>query len=125
MTHTIVGLLNAIMEHKNDLKGSSINKVVRMWLSHYRQFGTFVTKMSDTDRDTLQIADPKVIQGKIDTVPREKALQATTEEKVAFGQLGIRLGSITETNSEAVDLQSEGPHQVSPHLRGGGYGSTE
>ena len=52
-----------------------------MWPSHYCQFGTFITKMSDKDRDTLQITDPKVIQGRIDAGPREKDLQATAEEK--------------------------------------------
>ena len=46
---TIVSLLNAIREHKDDLRGSSANKVLRMWLSHFRQFGTYVTKMSDKD----------------------------------------------------------------------------
>ena len=56
--------------------------------------------------DTLQIADPKVIQDKIDAVPREKTLQATAEEKVALGQLCIRQGSIAEANSEAIDLST-------------------
>ena len=84
VTQTIVSLLNAIMAHTDDLKGSSINKVVRMWLSHHCQFGTFITKMSDKDRDMVQIAYPKVIQGKIDAVPWEKALQAAADEKVAL-----------------------------------------
>ena len=82
-------LLTAIKEHKGDLKGSSINKVLRVWPTHYQQFGSYVTKMSFEDRETLQIVDSKVVQGKIDSQPREKALQAAAKEKVAFGRLGI------------------------------------
>ena len=37
--------------------------------------------MSDKDHDVLLIADPKVVQARIDTQPREKALQAAAEEK--------------------------------------------
>ena len=47
ITQTIVDL-TTIMEHTDDLKGSSVNKVLRMWPSHYKQFDTFVTKMSET-----------------------------------------------------------------------------
>ena len=60
--------------------------------------------MSDRDRETLQTADPKVIQGKIDSQTWEKVLQASA--KVTFGQLGIRQGSISEAASEAVDLSN-------------------
>ena len=81
---TIAGLLNAIMVHKDDLTGLSANKVVCMWPSHFRQFGTYITKMRDKNREVLQIADPKIIQGKINAVPWEKALRATDDEKVAF-----------------------------------------
>ena len=42
--------------------------------------------MSDKDRDVLQIEDPKVIQGKTDTVPRVKVLQATAEMKMGPGK---------------------------------------
>ena len=87
---TIAGLLNAIIEHKDDLKGPSANKVLHMWPSHFHQFGTYVTKMSDKDREVLQISDPKIIQGKIDAVPVEMALQATAGEKFALSQIGIR-----------------------------------
>ena len=100
VTQIIVDLLNAILEHTDDPLRSSINKVLRLWPSHYNQFGTFITKMSDKDRDT-QIADPKVIQAKINAVPWEKALQATAKEKVALSQLSIRQGSIAEANSAA------------------------
>ena len=31
---SVAGLLTVIVEHKGDLKVSSINKVLRMWLSH-------------------------------------------------------------------------------------------
>ena len=55
------------------------------------------------DRDTVQIAAPKIVQAKIDSQPREKALQAAAEEKVFYGQLGIRQWSILEANSEAID----------------------
>ena len=59
---TVVDLLTATMEHTNDLKRSSVNKVICLWPVHYKQFGQYVTKMSDKDRDTLQIAGPKIIQ---------------------------------------------------------------
>ena len=36
--------------------------------------------MSDENREMLQIVDPKVVQGKIDSQPREKALQAAAED---------------------------------------------
>ena len=45
-------------------------------------------KMSDVDRDVLEIANPKVVQAKIDSQPRDKALQATAKEKVTLSQLG-------------------------------------
>ena len=48
--------------------------------------------MSDEYRETLQIADPKVVQSKIDYQSQEKALQASAEEKVTYGQLSIRQG---------------------------------
>ena len=62
--------------------------------------------MSDGDRETLQIADSKVVEGKIDARPREKALKASAEEKVTFGQLGICQGSVAEATSEAIDLST-------------------
>ena len=62
--------------------------------------------MSDADTDTLQIADPKVVQAKIDSQPWEKALQAAAEEKVSYCQLWIRQGLISEANSEAIDLST-------------------
>ena len=58
---SVASLLTVIMEHKGDLKGSSINKVIWMWPSHYQQFGSFITKMSDSDRDVLQITHPKIV----------------------------------------------------------------
>ena len=85
VTQTVAALLMVIMEHKGDLKGSSLNRVFRMWPTHFKQYGSYVTKMSDGDRETLQIADSKVVQAKIDGQPREKALQASAEEKVTFG----------------------------------------
>ena len=87
ITQSVAALMKMIMEHKGDLKGSSINKVLRVWPSHFQQFGSYIMKMSDGDRETLQIADPKVVHCKIDTQPWEKALQASAEETVAFGQL--------------------------------------
>ena len=72
---SVAALLTAIMEHKGDLKGSSINKLFRVWPTHFQQFRSYVTKMSDEDMETLQIADPKVVQGKINSQPWEKALQ--------------------------------------------------
>ena len=69
-----------------------------MWPSHFRQYGSFVAKMSDLDWDILQI-----IQSLIDKLPWEKALQATAED-VSYGQLAIRNGAIAKANSQAVDL---------------------
>ena len=46
VTQTIVSLLQAIMEHMEDLKGSSANKILRFWPSQFCQFGTYVTKIS-------------------------------------------------------------------------------
>ena len=52
--------------------GALINKVLKMWPSHFHQFRSYVMKMSDMDRDALLITDPKVVQVKIDSQPREK-----------------------------------------------------
>ena len=67
-------LLSAIFKHNGDLKGSSVNRVLTIWPSHFQQFGSFVTKMSDEDRDIQLIADPKVVQARIDAQPRERKL---------------------------------------------------
>ena len=61
VTQSVAALLTKIMEHKGDLKGSSINKMLRVWPSHFQQYGSYVTKMSDGDQETLQIAKPKVV----------------------------------------------------------------
>ena len=98
ITQAMASLLRAILEQ------TSANKVLHLCLPHYRQFGSFVTKISDTYREVLQIRDPKLIQGQIDNLPREKSLQAMAEEKVSPGQLAIRNGAIAEANSQAVDL---------------------
>ena len=82
VTQSVACLLDAIMEHKGNLKELFINKVLRMWLFHYQQVGSFVMKMSNADRDALQITDPKIVQAEINSQPREKALQATAKEKV-------------------------------------------
>ena len=78
---TIACLLTANFEHKGNLKGSSVNRVLRIWLSHFQQIGSYITKMSDEDRDVLLITDPKIIQARMDAQPREKDLQAAAEEK--------------------------------------------
>ena len=67
VTQSVATLLTAIMEHKGNLKGLSINKVLQVWPSHFEQFGSYITKMSDEDREMLQIADPKVGHSKIDS----------------------------------------------------------
>ena len=74
ITETIAGLITAIFAHSGDLKGSSVNRVLRIWLAHFQKFGTFITKMSDKERDILLIADSKTVQSRIDATPREKAL---------------------------------------------------
>ena len=86
--------------------GSSVNKVLHLWPAHYKQFGKYVMKMSGKDRDTLQISGPKITWGKIDAVAKEKALQATGDEKVPLGQLSVRHGMNAEANSEAIDLST-------------------
>ena len=106
VTQPVAALLTAIMEHKGDLKWSSINKVLQMWPSHFQQYRSYVTKMSDGDRETLQIADSNMVQAKIDGQPWEKALQASAEDQVAFCQLGIRQGSVAEAASEAINLST-------------------
>ena len=52
------------------------------------------SKMSNMDRDALQIVESKIIQSKINSQAREKALQAADE--VSYGQLGIQQGSISD-----------------------------
>ena len=54
-----------IMEHKDNLKVLSINKVLQRWPYDFQQFGSYVTKMSDVDKDMLQIADLKVVYSKL------------------------------------------------------------
>ena len=105
VTQAVVDLLTALMEHIDNLKGSSVNKVLCLWPAHYRQFGQYVTKMSDKDWDMLQIAGPKIIQGKIDAITKEKELQATADE-VSLSQLGVRQSTLEEANSEAIDLST-------------------
>ena len=62
--------------------------------------------MSNEDRDVVLIADPKVVQARIDAQLREKALQGTAEEKVSLAQLGIWQGSVSESNSKAIDVST-------------------
>ena len=97
-----------------DLKVSSVNHVIKIWPAHYRQFGTFVTKMSDEDRDVLLITDSKIIQARIDANPREKALQAGAEEKVSLGQLGIRQGSPPRPSTWPLSKRRRTSPQPSP-----------
>ena len=66
ITQAMASLREAILEQTDDLKKSSANKVLHLWPPHYLQYGNFVTKMSDTDREALQIRDPKLIQCHID-----------------------------------------------------------
>ena len=103
ITQTMASLLEAILKQTDDLKKLSANKVLHLW-PHYCQYGTFVSKMSDGDRAVLQIGNPKIIQGKIGKLTQEKALQATAEEKVFYGQLAIRNGTITTAKSQSVDF---------------------
>ena len=42
--------LCATFYHTDDLKGSMAHQVVRMWAVHYKQFGTFQTTISKSDR---------------------------------------------------------------------------
>ena len=114
---TISSLLTIIFEHKGYLKMSSVNLVLRLWSSQFQQFESFVTKISDEDRDILLIMDPKIIQARIHVHPKKKALQATAEEKVSLGQLGIRQGSVAEANSNAKKRQRMTSPQPSPSWR--------
>ena len=49
------------MEHKGDLKRSFINKVLRVWPSHFQQYGSCIMKMSDGDWEILQTVDSNVV----------------------------------------------------------------
>ena len=102
-TQNMANLLTAILQQMDDLKKSSVNKVLHLWPAHYHRFSSFVTKLNDHDRDTLQIRDPKIMQSMIDRVLRERAL-ATAEERVSHGQQAIRNGAIMEANFQSVDL---------------------
>ena len=104
ITQAIASLLVAILEQTDDLKKSSAYKVLHLWPPHYRQYSTFVTKMSDAESEVLQIRDPKLKQGKTSKVPWEKALQVTAEEKGSHDKLAIRNNTIAEASSQAVDL---------------------
>ena len=75
-----------------------------MWLAHYDKFGSFKTSLSDSGREVLQIRDPKLIQTKIDSLTKEKALHAAVEDKVYQGQAAIKNGAIAEANTAVVDL---------------------
>ena len=61
VTQNMTSLLSDILEQIDDLKKSSANRVLHIWPAHYQKFGFFMMKMSDHDRDTLQIRDPKLI----------------------------------------------------------------
>ena len=67
VTQSMAALLTTVMAHKGDLKVSSIKKVLVVWASHFQQFWSYITKMSDEEKETLQIVDSKVVQGKIDS----------------------------------------------------------
>ena len=104
MTQNMANLLTAILQQTDDPKKSSINKVLHLWPSHYCHFSTFITKLREHDRDTVQIRKPKIMQNMVDRVSRERALQAMAEKRVSHGQQAIRNGEIAEANSQAVDL---------------------
>ena len=46
----MVDLLCTIFDCTDNLKGSTANQVVRMWLAHFEQFGKFQTTMGESDR---------------------------------------------------------------------------
>ena len=75
-----------------------------MWPAHYEQFGSFLTTMSEGDREVLHITDVKAIQQKINSAPREKAKHSAAEDKVLAGQAAIKNGMVTESNSAIIDL---------------------
>ena len=62
VTQLMIDLLCAIFQCMDDLKSSSANKVLCMWLAHYTQFDSVQTLLSDLDREVLQIWDPKSVQ---------------------------------------------------------------
>ena len=75
----------------DDLKGLTANQVIRMWPTHYNQFGTFQTTMSKSNREVLHITYVKAIQNRNST-SKEKALHVTAEDKVLQGQAAIKNG---------------------------------
>ena len=50
VTQPMVELLCAIFDRTDDLKGSMANQVVRMWPSHFEQFGKFRTRSTSLPR---------------------------------------------------------------------------
>ena len=80
------------------------NQIVHMWPTHYEQFGSFQTTMSERDREVLHITDVKAIQHKINSAPKEKAQNSAAEDKVLVGQAAIKNGAIAEDNSTVIDL---------------------
>ena len=51
ITQLMANLLNTILQHQDNLKELTANRVLRFWPDHFQQFVNFVTKMSDQDRD--------------------------------------------------------------------------
>ena len=66
VTQNMANLLTAILQQTDDLKKLSVNKVLHLWPSHYCHFSSFVMKLSEHDRDTFQIRDPKIMQSMVD-----------------------------------------------------------
>ena len=81
-----------VFKHTGNLKGLLVTRVLRLWPSHFQQFGSYITKVSDEDRDILLIVDPKVVQA--------------AAEEVSIRQLGIQQGSVLEANSKAIDVST-------------------
>ena len=49
MTQAMVDLLMAIISSKVDMKGSSVHRVLRMWLAHQKYFSYYATALHKVD----------------------------------------------------------------------------
>ena len=53
MTQAIVDLIMAIFASKEDLRGSSVHRVLRIWLTHHKQFGYYTTVPNKVDHQAV------------------------------------------------------------------------
>ena len=74
MTEAMVDLIMATFSSKEDMKGSSVYGVLKMWPAHREQFNYHATAPNKVDCQPVMYNDPKAIQQAIDKVPLGKAV---------------------------------------------------